>query len=91
MAQRKDKSKARKNAIKTTQNIYMYMPKATASNSGTTAAADNFGGCSIAAPEPMDVVVYMYWKLISEELKQLSRVTVSTDGSPSSANSMSTH
>lgn len=69
----------------------MYTPKATASNSGTTAAADNFGGSSIAAPEPIELVVYMYWKLMSDELKQLSRVTVSTDASPSSANSMSTH
>lgn len=69
----------------------MYNPKATARNSGTTAAADSFGGCSIAAPEPMELVVYMYSKEMSDELKQLSRVTVSTDPSPSSANSMSTH
>jgi hypothetical protein len=75
----------------TKPNIYMYKPKTTASNSGTTAAADSFGGCNIAAPEPIELVVYMYWKEIAVELKQLSRVTVSTDASPSSANSMSTH
>ena len=69
----------------------MHTAKVTASNSGATAAADSFGGCSIAAPEPMELVVNMYSKLMSDELKQLSRVTVSTDGSPSSANSMSTH
>ena len=69
----------------------MYTPKATASNSGTTAAADSLGGCNIAAPEPMELVVYMYSKEMSDELKQLSRVTASTDASPSSANSMSTH
>lgn len=83
--------KERKNASKVENIIYMYIPNAMASNSGTIAAADIFGGCSIAAPDPMELVVYMYSKLISDELKQLSRVTVSTDASPSSANSMSTH
>lgn len=81
---------ARKTRTQCKTNIYMYRPSAAASKRGTS-AADISGGCSIAAPEPIALVVYMYWKDMSDELKQLSRVTVSTESSPSSANSMSTH
>jgi len=90
MAQKND-NKARVNAIKKFGHIYMYTPNATANNSGKSVAADSFGACNIVALEPIALVVYINWKDMSEELKQLSRVTSSTDASPSSANSMSTH
>jgi 23S rRNA maturation mini-RNase III len=94
MAQKKD-NEARTNAIKKmnkkTRHIYKYTPNATANKSGKSVAVDNFGACTIVAPEPIALVVYMYWKDMSDELKQFSRVTSAIDESPSSANSMSTH
>lgn len=62
-----------------------------ASRNGTTAIHICRGGFSIAAPDPMPDVVYMYWKLISEELKQLSWLTSVILESPFSAKIMSTH
>lgn len=62
-----------------------------ASRNGTTAIHICRGAFSIAAPDPMPDVVYTYWKLISEELKQLSLVTSAILESPFSAKIMSTH
>lgn len=89
MAQNKE-NQAGGNAITKSKHIYMYTPIETAKRSGRS-AVDSFGEYETPAPEPIALVVYMNWKDIAEELKQFSRVTASTDESPSSANSMSTH
>lgn len=69
-------------------NIYM---NAAASRNGTTAIHICRGGFNVAALDPIPEVVYIYWKLISLELKQLSVVTSATLESPLSAKIMSTH
>lgn len=76
------------------RHIYIRPPKSVTvtNNNGTSASRVCCGGVIIAAPLPIELVVYIYWKLISLELKQLSRVTESLiSGSCGSANSMSTH
>lgn len=74
------------------KHIYIKPPNSVAIKSGTSASSVCLGGEIIAAPDPIPLVVYMYWKLMSLELKQLSRVTVSfISGSCGSANSISTH
>lgn len=80
------------NRKRTWDNIYIRAPRNVASNSGTSASKVCCGGLTIAAPDPIPDVVYINWNVISEELKQLSRVTVSLiSGSCGSANSISTH
>lgn len=69
----------------------MKAPNNTANSTGTRPSIVCCGSCNDAAAFPIPDVVYMYWKEMSLELKQLSRVTSCSSGSLSSANSMSTH
>lgn len=73
------------------ENVYINAPKATATRIGARANSVFCGGFSIAAPDPIAVVVNIYWKVMSVELKQLSRVTSWISGSSTSAKTMSTH
>lgn len=73
--------------IKSNIIIYKKPPKTAATSMGTTARRV-WGFSEPAALIPP--VVYMYWKLMSDELKQLSRVIVSTSVMLS-VNVMSTH
>lgn len=65
----------KQDAHKCNENIYKKAPKTTATRIGTKASSVFCGGFSIPAPDPIPAVVYMNWKLMSLELKQLSRVT----------------
>lgn len=76
---------------KPNKNIYINAPTATATRIGARASSVFCGGFNIAAPDPIDDVVNIYWKVRSVELKQLSRVTSSISGSSTSAKMMSTH